>query len=169
MGWVEDERTFMIAFQRALDCAATDSGRLPTSLKKLTFDDVEICSDVFAGLLQQLLEWSGDGACSFVVLRPDPVYYFHHFFGKYPVVEVTRGMQASDYLAILNEGPPDSKADALGIIYSEYVFVPPSARWFIHALRSAYNDGGHLWVPSEWVDKVTAIYPHATATRPPAI
>jgi hypothetical protein len=163
MRWVEDKSTFTTALQRALDCAATDSGRRRTSLQKLTFDDVEIRSDVFAGLLQRLLEWSGDETCSFVVLRPDPVYYFHHFFGKYPVVEVTRGMQADDYLGLLNEGPPDSKADALGVIYSEYVFVPPSTRWFIHALRSVENDGGHLWVPSEWVDKVTAIYPYATA------
>jgi hypothetical protein len=161
MRWVEDKGTFTTVFQRALDCAAADSGRLRTFLQKLTFDDVEIRSEVFAGLLQQLLEWSGDGACSFVVLRPDPVYYFHHFFGKYPVVEVVRGMRANDYLALLNEGPPDSKADALGVIYSEYAFVPPSARWFIHGLRSVENNGGHLWVPSEWVDKVTAIYPYA--------
>ena len=165
MGWVEDKSSFMTAFQRALDCTATDSGRLPTSLQKLTFDDVEIRSGVFAGLLQQLLEWSGDDTCSFVVLRPDPVYYFHHFFGKYPVVDVARGMQSTDYLAILNEGPPESKADALGVVYSEYVFVPPSLRWFIHALRSTQNDGGHLWVPSEWTDRVTAIYPHATVAK----
>ena len=162
MKWLEDQNAFGVLYRRALDCAALDSGRGSTSLQKLTFDDVEICSEAFAELLQKLLEWSADDACAFVVLRPDPVYYFHHCFGKYPVVEIDRGMNASDYLAILNEGPPESRADALGIIYSEYVFVPPSLRWFIHALRCVENDGGHLWVASEWVDRAAEVYPYAT-------
>lgn len=165
MVWVKEKNRFEMAFQKALDCAATDSGRLPTSLRRLTFDDVEIRSHVFASFLQKLLGLSGDDACSFVVLRPDPVYYFHHFFGEYPVVEVRRGMPTKDYLALLNDGPPDSKADALGIVASECVFVPPSLRWFIHVLRSARNDGGHLWVPSEWVGDVVAIYPHLTVAE----
>jgi hypothetical protein len=164
MNWIEDKDAFSHAYQSALDCAATDSGRLRTSLHKLTFNDVDILSNAFAGLLQKLLEWSSDDECSFVVLRPDPVYYFHHFFGRYPVIKIERGMKDFEYLAILNEGPPDSKADALGIIYSEYVFVPPSFRWFIHALRSAEDSGGHLWIPSEWIDRVAAVYPYATVT-----
>jgi hypothetical protein len=164
MNWFEDENAFRRAYQRALDCAATDSGRLPTSLQKLTFNDVDILSDAFAGLVQMLLDWSGDDECAFVVLRPDPVYYFHHFFGRYPVVEIKRGMNTSEYLASLNEGPPESRADALGTIYAEYVFAPPTLRWFIHALRSANDDGGHLWVPTEWIDKVAVAYPYATAT-----
>jgi hypothetical protein len=167
MKWIEDETRFQEALQSARDCAATDSGRLPTALRKLTFNDVDLCSDPFAGLLQSLLEWSGDVVCSFVVLRPDPVYYFHHFFMKYPLIEVPRGMSADEFLRELDEGPPDSKADALGIIYREYVVVPPSQRWFIHALRSARNDGGHLWVPAEWVDRVVAIYPYATVIDTP--
>ncbi len=165
MSWVEDESTFRLAYQRALDCAATDSGRLPTSLRKLTYNDVDILSNAFAGLVQKLLEWSADDECAFVVLRPDPVYYFHHFFGKYPVVEIKRGMSAPDYLAILNEAPPESRADALGTIYAEYVFAPPSLRWFIHALRSAESDGGHLWIPSEWFDRLATFYPYATVAE----
>jgi hypothetical protein len=164
MNWIKDKDAFSQIYQSALDCAATDSGRRRTSLQKLTFNDVDILSDAFAGLLQKLLEWSSDDECSFVVLRPDPVYYFHHFFGRYPVIKIKRGMKDFEYLAILNEGPPDSKADALGIIYSEYVFVPPSFRWFIHALRSAEDSGGHLWIPSEWIDRVAAVYPYATVT-----
>jgi hypothetical protein len=163
MKWIEDKASFDIAFRRAFECAATDSGRLPTSLRRLTFDDIELRSDAFAGLLQNLLVWSGDDACSFVVLRPDPVYYFHHFFKRYPVVEVERGMSADEFIAMLNEGPPESRPDALGIIYSEYVVVPSSMRWFVHALRTGENDGGHLWVPPEWLEKVAALYPYATA------
>ncbi len=166
MVWVEDENIFNVAYQRALDCAATDSGRIPTSLQKLLYNDVDILSDAFPFLLQKLLEWSSDDECSFVVLRPDPVYYFHHFFGKYPVIKIKRGMKVTEYLAILNEGPPDSKADALGIIYAEYVFAPPSFRWFIHALRSAEDDGGHLWVPAEWTSRIAEVYPYTSATFP---
>jgi hypothetical protein len=167
MSWVQEENAFRLSYQRALDCTATDSGRLPTSLRKLTYNDVDILSDAFPSLIQRLLEWSSDEGCAFVVLRPDPVYYFHYFFGKYPVLEIKRGMDTADYLAILNEGPPESRADALGIIYSEYVFAPPSFRWFVHALRSAEDDGGHLWIPSEWVDRVVAIYPYATVAASP--
>ena len=163
--WVENKEEFLPFYQQALDCAATDSGRLPTSLRRLTFNDIDICSDAFAGLVQNLLSWSGDSSCSFVVLRPDPVYYFHHFFQRYPVVEVGRGMSAKEFLAKLNEGPPDSKPDALGIVYSEYVVVPSSMRWFVHALRSAGDDGGHLWVPSEWLGRVAAAYPYVVANE----
>lgn len=163
MNWFQDENAFKGAYERALDCAATDSGRLPTSLQRLTFNDVDILSDAFAGLVQKLLEWSGDDACTFVVLRPDPVYYFHHFFGRYPVIEIKRGVNASEYLVFLNEGPRESRADALGMIYAEYVFAPSSLRWFIHALRSARKDGGHLWIPREWIDRVEVAYPYATA------
>jgi hypothetical protein len=163
MKWVEEEDMSKASIQRALDCVATDSGRLPTSLQRLKFNDVDLCSDAFAGLLQHLMAWSGDDACSFVVLRPDPVYYFHHFFKRYPVVEVERGMSADEFIAMLNEGPPESRPDALGIIYSEYVVVPPSMVWFVHALRSARDDGGHLWVPTEWLEKVAAVYPYASA------
>jgi hypothetical protein len=165
MNWLKDEIEFKKVHRRALDCAALDSGRGSASLQKLIFNDVDILSDAFAGLVQKLLEWSADEACAFVVLRPDPVYYFHHFFGKYPVVEIKRGLSAPSYLAILNEAPPESRADALGVVYSEYVFAPPSLRWFIHALRSVESDGGHLWIPSEWVDRVAEIYPYATAAR----
>jgi hypothetical protein len=162
MSWVDEEYAFKLAYHRALECAATDSGRLRTSLQKLTFDNVDTLTNQFSGLVQNLLEWSGDDECAFVVLRPDPVYYFHHFFGKYATLGIKRGMSNADYLAALNEEPPDSPADALGTNYSEYAITPPSQRWFIHTLRSVENDGGHLWIPSEWVDKVAAVYPYAT-------
>jgi len=32
-------------------------------------------------------------------------------------------------------------------------------------LRSAEDDGGHLWIPSEWVDKVVAFYPYVTVAE----
>jgi hypothetical protein len=165
MHWVEDKIKFERVFLEARTVVYTDSGRLPTSLKKLTFDDAEICTWKFADLLQKLMEWSGDDLCSYVVLDPDPVYYFHRLFGKYPVVEIERGIASAAYLANLNEGPIESPADALGTNWSECVILPPSRLWFIHALRSDRDDGGHLWVPPEWVDRVAATYPYATVAE----
>jgi hypothetical protein len=166
MTWIEDENTFKSSYKLAHECAAIDSGRLPSSLQKLAYNDVDILSDAFPELIQKLLEWSSDDRCTFVVIRPHPVHYFYHYFKRYPVIQINRGMKTSDYLAILNEAPPDSKPDALGIIYSEYVFAPQSMRWFVHALRSERDDGGHLWIPAEWVDRIRMVYPYTSATLP---
>jgi len=165
MPWLTDKNRFEEVILEARTCVYTDSGRLPTSLRKLTFDDAEICTEQFADLLQHLMKWSDDRSCFYTVLTPDPVYYFHRLFGKYPVVEVNRGISSAAYLKDLNEGPPESPADAVGTIWSECVILTTSARWFIHALRSDRDDGAHLWIPAGWVEKVEAIYPYATAAE----
>jgi hypothetical protein len=162
MSWLEDKSSFKKVFLEARTCVYTDSGRLPTTLQKLTFDDAEICTHKFADLLQMLMEWSDDDMCSYVVLEPDPVYYFHRLFGKYPVVEIERGIPSTTYLASLNEGPPESPVDAVGTNWYECAILPPSMSWFVHALRSERDDGGHLWVPPHWIERVTAAYPYAT-------
>jgi len=162
MHWLEDKSRFENVLLAARTCVYMDSGRLPISLRKLTFDDAGICTGQFADLLQKLMEWSDDDLCSYVVLDPDPVYYFHRLFGKYPVVEIERGTSSTTYLANLNEGPAESPADAVGTNWSECVILPRSERWFVHALMSARDDGGHLWVPPEWIDRVAAIYPYVT-------
>ena len=162
MLWVEDKSRFEKVLLEARTCDYTDSARLPTTLQKLTFDDAEICTPKFAELLQKLTEWSDDDLCSFVVLRPDPVYYFHRLFGRYPVVEIKRGTPPAAYLASLNKGPRESPVDAVGINWSECVILPPSMRWFVHALRSERDDSGHLWVPSDWLDRAATIYPYAS-------
>jgi len=165
VGWLEDKNIFEKVFLEARTCVHTDSGRLPTELQKLTFDDAEICTRQFADLLQKLMEWSDDTTCFYAVLDPDPVYYFHRLFGKYPVVEIEKGTPATSYLESLNEGPPESPADAVGINWSECVILPPSNGWFVHALRSDRDDAGHLWVPLGWVERVAATYPYASAVN----
>ena len=99
MRWVEDKSRFEKVFLEARTCVYTDSGRLPTTLQKMTFDDAEILTLQFADLLQMLMEWSNDDICSYVVLDPDPVYYFHRLFGKYPVIEIERETTSTTYLA----------------------------------------------------------------------
>ena len=160
--WIEGKNLFCQVYDRALGCVVMDSGRIPTALQKLVFNDVDFLSDVFFRLIQKLLEWSEDNGCEFVMLRPDPEYYFHRFFGKYPIIEITQGMNSTKYFTALNEGPPESPADALGVNYLEYVIAPSSLRWFVHAWRSSEDNGGHLWIPKEWLDNITEEYPYAT-------
>jgi hypothetical protein len=165
MPWFTDKASFEKVFLEARTCVYTDSGRLPTNFRKLTFDDAEICTVPFADLIQQLMKWSGDESCFYIVLDPDPVHYFHRLFGRYPVVEIKRGTTSAAYLKDLNEGPPENPADAVGTIWSECVIVPMSTRWFVHALRSDRDDGAHLWIPADWIDKVEAVYPYVTAAE----
>src|SRR5581483_5474725 len=116
--WIKNDEQFEELFQKkCMTCVFIDSGREPTSLSRLSFDDAGIVTRTFATLVQQLLEWSGDTNCFYVVLRPDPVHFFHRLFGKYPAVEIRRGISTEEYLAALNQGPAESPSDALGTVY----------------------------------------------------
>lgn len=160
--WLQDGELFRKLFLQCMTCVFIDNGREPTSLVRLVFDDAEIGTRAFASLVQKLLEWSGDQSCSYVVLRPDPVHYFHRLFDAFPVVEIDRGSAPEEYLASLNRGPEQSPADAIGTNYDERVIVPPSLNWFVHSFSSSGDQDGHLWIPSGWVGKVAEVYPYAT-------
>jgi hypothetical protein len=131
---------------------------------RLMFDDAEVCTFKFAHLLQKLMEYSGDSTAHYIILDPDPVHYFYRHFRKYPVLEISRGDSVEAYISSLNEDPGDSPADAIGINWWACVLVPPSIKWFIHALRSDRDDSGHLWIPSGYLDRVREIYPYASST-----
>ena len=150
MRWVEDENDFKRIFLEARTCAYIDSGRQPSSLLRLVFDDSMTVTSRFAELLQDLMARADEKACTYVVLDPDPVHYFFRHFNKYPVVEIARGDGAKDYLRFLNEDPGGSPADAIGTNCWAWVVLSPSLRWFVHALRSSEDNGGHLWIPPEW-------------------
>jgi hypothetical protein len=158
--WVEQKEEFDKVFLEAKTCVYVDSGRYPTTLRRLIFDDAEICTTKFANLLQHLMGLSGDSTAYYIVLEPDPVHYFHRHFGKYPVLEITRDHSAKDYLAFLNADPGGSPADAVGTNWWACVIVPLSSKWFVHALRDSGSNGGHLWIPPEWVKKVAEVYPY---------
>jgi hypothetical protein len=165
--WISDAEQFNELFwKKCYTCVFIDSGREPTSLVQLSFDDAGIVTRAFAGLLQQLLEWSGDTSCFYVVLRPDPVHFFHRLFGRYPAIEIQSGISAEEYLAALNKGPEQSPSDALGTIYDERIIVPPSLGWFVHSFQSSEDTHGHLWIPAEWVDRVVAAYPFTGVPEP---
>jgi hypothetical protein len=120
----------------------------------------------FFDLLVLLMKRSSDRAVSYVVLQPDPVSYFHKFFGKYSALEILDGDSAEEYLAMLNEDPGDSPADAVGINFGVAVIVPASGLWFAQVSHSADDDGGQLWVPLAWVPELISAHPYLHAKEP---
>jgi hypothetical protein len=161
MRWIEEKAAFDKLFLEARTCIYIDSGREQTTLQRLIFDDAEIRTTKFATLLQCLMRWSGDQVANYIVLDPAPVHYFHHHFNRYPALEIAQGDTAREYLALLNADPGGSPADAVGINWWACVIVPPSIKWFVHALRDSGNNGGHLWIPPHWIEKVAEVYPYA--------
>jgi hypothetical protein len=161
MRWITAESEFQSIFLRARTCVCIDSGRIQTQLHRLVFDDAEVCTNKFAGLVQKLMDLSGDLTTNYIVLDPDPVHYFYSHFKKYPALEILHGDSAKAYLGLLNEDPGRSPADAVGTNWWACVIVPPSLNWFIHALRSNGDNGGHIWIPSIYVERIQEIYPYA--------
>jgi hypothetical protein len=160
MRWVLEEEIFREIAAQAHKCVFIDSGRSSTQLRRFIFDDAELLSTEFATLIQNLLAASKDQQAYFLVLSPDPETYFYRHFKKYPLLEIARGDSPKEYIAAMNESPGTSSADALGINSFASVIVPLSGRWFAHLLRSADDNGGHLWIPPDWAPTITAHYPY---------
>jgi hypothetical protein len=159
MRWIVEKPEFTRIFLEARTCVYIDSGREPTLLRRMVFDDAGMVTPDFAKMLQRLMGWSEEPVCNYVVLDPDPVHYFHRQFGKYPVVEIAYGDSPQDYLKFLNQDPGGSPVDAIGTNCWAWVVVPPSIRWFVHALRSDESDSGHLWVPQDWFQRIREVCP----------
>jgi len=156
---VEDESEFDKIRLEAYTCVHIDSHRIKTSLQPLVFDDAVLCSEFLFPALQSLMGWSGDPRAYFVVLHPDPVDNFHRLYGKYPMLEIARGDSFKAYLRQMNEDLGDGRGFTLCDLSLTWVVVPPSNKWFIHAIRSDQDDSGHLWVPPGWLDKLSATHP----------
>lgn len=162
MRWIDTEAEFKRARLDANTVKYTDSRRIRTDLQLWTFQDVDLISLDFGRLLQNLLELSHDPYAAYVVLVPDPIWYFYHHFRKYPAVHIEAGDSAERYLSVLNEDPGGSPADAIGINWWELAVVPPSRAWFVHALRHDEPNGAHLWIPDNWVSNVLVRFPYLT-------
>ena len=159
MRWINDDVLAKKLLLEAATCRYIDSHRYSTTLEALSFDDCSICTLEFAGLVQELLSRSTDNQAHFMVLRPEPVAYFHKHFGKYPIVSLQKGDSAETYLALLHEDPGGSPADAVGTNCYEWVILPDWHSWFVHCLRDSDSYGGHLWLPAGWIDQVTGSRP----------
>jgi hypothetical protein len=161
MRWEIEKAEFERVLIRARECVFIDSGRTEVaSLRRFTFDDAQLLTSTFADLLQKLMRLSGGTDAHYLVLEPDPVNYFHHLFGKYPFIEIGYGDSSESYLAALNEDPGGSPADAIGTNWWAAVIIPRSSNWFIHLLRSAGDNGGHLWIPQEWTEGMVESHPY---------
>jgi hypothetical protein len=156
---VEDKSEFEKIVLEVRTCVHIDSRRIKTSLQLLVFDDAVLCSEFLFPALQSLMEWSADPGVYFVVLHPDPVDNFHRLYGKFPMLEISRDDSFKAYLEQMNEDLGDGRGFSLCDLSSTWVIVPPSSKWFIHAIRTSYDDSGHLWVPSGWVDRLLAAHP----------
>lgn len=156
---VEDKSEFDKILLEARTCVHIDSRRELTPLQLLFFDDAMLCTEHFLPALKSLMDWSADPATFFVVLQPDPVDNFRRLYGKYPVLEIARSDSTDAYLGALNEDLGDGRGFSLCDLSLTWVIVPPSSKWFIHAIRSNLDDSGHLWVPPERVDRLLAAHP----------
>ena len=163
MRWITQPDQFSRLLVEAKRCAGIGEAGQDDQLVRMVFDSSELCTVAFANLLQKLMRLGQDSTCYYLVLSPDPVAYFSENFKKYPLIEIQSMDSAEEYLGALNEDPGDSPADAIGINWSEYVVVAPSRKWFVRAIRDDWNNtGGHLFVPSQWVDEIAEAYPAAT-------
>jgi len=143
----------------AATCRYIDSRRIETALACLSFDDASTFTPQFALLLQRLIAWSRDRQAHYMVLKPDPVWYFHKHFSKYPIVAIRQGDTPEAYLSSLHEDPGESPADAVGINCYEWVILPESHRWFVHCMRDAADIGGHLWIPKSLLESIQEQFP----------
>lgn len=131
-----------------MTCVFIDSGREETNLKRSVFDSSDLCTDLFCNLLKRLMEWTNEESIYFTVLSPDPVLYYKDRFNIYPCIEVGKEDLPDNFLSALNKPLVGDSGETLGIVYKTYVIAPSSLNWFVHALRSGGDRGGHLWIPS---------------------
>jgi hypothetical protein len=162
MSWITNDKVAKQLLLEAATCKYIDSRRLTTLLVCLSFDDAFICTDGFAELLQRILRWSNDHEAHYMVLKPDPVWYFHKHFSKYPIVAIRSGETTEEYLASLHQDPGGSPADAVGTNCYEWVILPTSHQWFVHCLRDSSDKGGHLWIPQSWLEQTKDAFPWLT-------
>jgi hypothetical protein len=167
MRWIITKDEFERVRLEANTCKYVDSRRYPTDLQLWTFQDGCISTLDFGRLIQNLLMWSDDRFAVYIVLVPDPIWYFWHHFAKYPALNIEAGDSAEAYLRAVNEDPGGSPADAVGTNWWELVVVPPSRKWFVHALREHGEGGGHLWIPREWAAKVLESFSYLTKYKAP--
>ncbi len=162
MRWIMEKEEVERILRDAKACVACDDNQQASSeLVHLTFDCVEFEAERFYDFLIELLEWSSDSHFKYVVLDPDPISYFFAHFGRYPLLEISIDDPEEVYIAALNEDPGNSPADAVGTNWYEYVILPASKKWFIRGQRDARSgEGGHLWVPTSWSNRVRDIYPY---------
>lgn len=158
MRWIETEEEINRVLGLAYTCVGVDSGRIPTGLARLVFDELGIESTEFASLISLLITLAAEAEAMHVVLRPDPVYYFHQRLGRYPAFALEAKDSPESYMQALGEKLHRDAIDNLGTFWSECVITSPTQIWFVHAVRTTRENGGHLWIPEEWIQQASDCY-----------
>lgn len=158
MRWILDKAEYREKRDWARVCVDIDSGRLPTDKAKLYFCDLEAMTKKFPPLLDDLLARSADQSCAYLVLDPDPEYFWYDRLGGYPLFELSRGDSPDDYSKFLNRPFGANPGDNMVDMWYSYVIFPPSQSWFVHTIRSDRDDTGHLWIPTSWASGLTGKY-----------
>jgi hypothetical protein len=92
------------------------------------------CAEFFP-FLQTLLSVTGETACYFLALEPDPISYFFAHFKKYPAFEITTETKKDEYFALLHLEFDKNFADALVHTSDIHVIFPLSLSWYIYGDR----------------------------------
>lgn len=154
MRWITDQEEFKQILRDAITCVYTDSGRNETNLQRLQFDDGFFGSKDWSFLLKTMMEWSGLEKIYFTVLDPDPDYYFQHRYGVYPCFELEKDDFPENFTEALNKPYGNQQSERLIVVRMEFTVTSPDMPWFIHALQSNGSNGGHLWVPEGWPQRI---------------
>lgn len=74
----------------------------------MTFDDANICIDLFAKLLTRLMKLSNEASVYFIVLPPDPLDYYYRISRNYPTIEIVKDDLPDGYIEAVNKEFPNN-------------------------------------------------------------
>jgi hypothetical protein len=168
MRWIQNEKEYRQLRILARTCGQMDSFRLPIDKARLCFCDVTALNERFPPLLQDLLGRALAPSCVYMVLDPDPEYFWRDRFGGYPVFEVSRGDSAEEYFRFLSRPFGKNRADNMADMWFSYAIFPSTLQWFVHTIRSDRDDTGHLWVPPAWESELRDAHPFLGGGSPGA-
>ncbi|WP_233518961.1 hypothetical protein [Paraburkholderia xenovorans] len=123
----------------------------------LYFDPIDIPTQKFFDLIQELLAFQSKTEFVTLILNPDPFDYFHHHFGKYPGFVHRSENSDDEFFHLMMEDPGGSPADALGVNHQHYAIMPVEGDWIAFGDRSW--DVGVLYGPADIMECARNFYP----------
>lgn len=111
---------------------------LPDAIQEgaaLYFDSCDVSTLKYFRFIRALLEFNALDTFAVLVLRPDPVTYFHRLFGKYPAIILRPEHCETDFLASLHADPGGNLVDAIATNSERYAVFPIGGEWIIYADR----------------------------------
>lgn len=131
----------------------------------LYFDSGDLSTLKWYNFVRSLLEFKGEDTFVVLVLRPDPVTYFHHHFRKYPAVVIRPEHNGQDFLNSIHADPGDSPADAIEVNSRRYAVLPVTGDWMICGDR--YQEYDAMFGPPDVIEFTREHYPFNVFERNP--